>query len=83
MSSHTPAPAVTGACRGTREHCGYGNGFAVGEQYIWTNFEHDVTQLESSLMHDVVDKDSHKREEARHLEVQSSEDKGFLASFSS
>ncbi|KAG4438474.1 hypothetical protein IFR05_006042 [Cadophora sp. M221] len=48
----TPAPAVTRACRESRECCSYQKSFIYPHEpcYVWANFDHDIIHLTSDFL---------------------------------
>lgn len=69
--SSTQVPAVTRACRESREHCSYKKAFVVDTcpRYIWANFDSDVIQMNSWLMDELAGGNSIEKREIRHLRI--------------
>ncbi|KAF2106670.1 hypothetical protein BDV96DRAFT_470635, partial [Lophiotrema nucula] len=67
--SPTPVPAVTRACRESREQCRYRKAYTIDSspRYIWTNFDCDVIQMRSGLLSEELNPE---REKVRHLRIE-------------
>ncbi|KAF2128625.1 hypothetical protein P153DRAFT_376731 [Dothidotthia symphoricarpi CBS 119687] len=67
--SPTPVPAVTRACRESREHCSYRKAFIIDSspRYIWANFDCDVVQMRSGLL---SEESFPERDEVSHLRIE-------------
>jgi hypothetical protein len=72
FSSPTPAPAVTRACQESRKYCSYQKAFIIDQtpRYIWTCFETDIVQMDSTLMGQLAKGDSVEKNEIRHFRLE-------------
>ncbi|OBT65597.1 hypothetical protein VE03_05519 [Pseudogymnoascus sp. 23342-1-I1] len=73
--SPTPVPAVTRACRESREHCSYQEAFIFesSSRYIWANFDYDVIQMRSELL---SEENFPERDVVRHLRIELMNEQG-------
>ncbi|KAL5353861.1 hypothetical protein ACLOAV_001905 [Pseudogymnoascus australis] len=67
--SPTLVPAITRACRESREHCSYQKAFIIESfsRYIWANYDHDVIQMRSGLL---SKENILERDKVRHLRIE-------------
>ena len=73
--SPTPVPAVTRACRESRDHCSYRKAFIADSspRYIWANFDFDVIQTRSGLL---SEESLLENDQIRYLRIELMNDQG-------